>query len=320
MQVFNNIPAFSVWRNYTFNVTSLRSSMAKLASGLKINNAGDDPAGLAMSERLRAQYRNTAAAAGNVENKLNYLQTADAWMQKIHDMLGRMAELAIMANDGTKSQTDRDNLQKEFAQMQKEIQRITSGATAAAKFNGLYLFRGGSGVPTMTGDRVVVGYGAVRLQVGPDSNQVFTEEPLNLTATNFALVGSYNTYSYGSVNMTLLGSTPTTVTWASLICGAHLSISVQSVAQGAVDKLNLGIDFISSKRAVLGAEMNRMAQTLSGLRSYEENIRASESRIRDVDVAWETTQFSKYQVLTQIGTAMLAQANAMPGSVMALVG
>ena len=204
--------------------------------------------------------------------------------------------------------------------MQKEIQRITSGATAAAKFNGLYLFRGGSGVATATGDGVEEGYGHVRLQIGPDSNQVFNEEPLNLTCTNHTVVGSYSTYKYGSVNMTLLGSTSNAVTWASLICGAHLSISVQSVAQGAVDQLNLGIDYISSKRAILGAEMNRMNQTLSGLRSYEENIRASESRIRDVDVAWETTQFSKYQVLTQIGTAMLAQANAMPGNVMMLVG
>lgn len=320
MQVYNNIPAFSVWKSYTFNVTNLRKSMSRLSSGLRINTAGDDPAGLAMSERLRAQYRNTAAAANNVENKINYLQTADSWLQKIHDILGRMAELSIMANDGTKSQTDRDNLQKEFEQMQKEIQRITSGATAAGKFNGLYLFRGGSGVATATGDGVLTGFGSVRLQIGPDSNQVFNEEPINLTATNFAVVGSYNTYSYGSVNMTLLGSNPQTVTWASLICGQHLSISVQSVAQGAVDKLNLGIDYVSSIRATLGAEMNRMEQTLSGLRNYEENIRATESRIRDVDVAYETTQFSKYQILTQIGTAMLAQANALPGSVMTLIG
>jgi flagellin len=320
MQVLNNISAFSVWKNYTFNVTSLRQSMGKLASGMRINSAGDDPAGLAMSERLRAQYRNTAAAASNVENKINYLSTADSWLQKIHDIMGRMAELAIMANDGTKSQTDRGNLQKEFDQMQREIQRITSGATAAAKFNGLYLFRGGNGVATMTGDGVQRGYGAIRLQIGPDSNMVFTELPINLTATNFTAIGSYNTYSYGSVNMTLLGSTPRAVTWASLICGAHLSVAVQSVAQGAVDKINLGIDYISSIRAVLGAEMNRMQQTLSGLRSYEENIRAAESRIRDVDVAWETTQFSKFQVLTQVGTAMLAQANAMPGTVLTLVG
>ena len=320
MQVYNNISAFSVWKNYTFNVSNLRSSMSKLSSGLRINFAGDDPAGLAMSERLRAQYRNTSAAASNVENKINYLQTADSWLQKIHDIMGRMAELAIMANDGTKSQVDRDNLQKEFEQMQKEIQRITSGATAAGKFNGLYLFRGGSGVAAMTGDAVVTGFGAVQLQVGPDSNMVFKEETLNLTATNFAGIGSYNTYSYGSVNMTLLGSTLRSVTWASLICGQHLSISVQSVAQAAVDKLNIGIDYISSKRAILGAEMNRMDQTLSGLRNYEENIRATESRIRDVDVAYETTEFAKYQILTQIGTAMLAQANALPGGVINLVG
>ena len=104
--------------------------------------------------------------------------------QKIHDMLGRMAELAVMANDGTKCQVDRDNLQKEFDQMQKEISRITSGATASGKFNSLYLFRGESGVATMTGDSVVAG--SVRLQVGPDSNQVFEEDELNLTATNFA--------------------------------------------------------------------------------------------------------------------------------------
>ena len=320
MQVYNNVPAFTVWRSYNFNVTSLRNSMSKLASGLRINTAGDDPAGLAMSERLRAQYRNTNAAALNVENKINYCQTADAWLQKIHDILGRMAELAIMANDGTKSATDRTNLQKEFAQMQKEIQRITSGATAAAKFNGLYLFRGGNGVAVLTNDGVQTGFGAVRLQIGPDSNQVFNEDPINLTGSNFAVVGSYAKYSYGTINLTVLGSTMATVRWASLICGAHLSISLQSVAQAAVDRVNIGIDYISSTRAILGAEMNRMNQTLSGLRSYEENIRSTESRIRDVDVAWETTQFAKYSVLTQIGTAMLAQANAMPGGVLSLVG
>ncbi len=320
MQVYNNVPAFTVWKSYAFNVTNLRQSMNRLSSGLRINYAGDDPAGLAMSERLRAQYRNTSAAANNVENKINYLQTADAWLQKIHDILGRMAELAIMANDGTKSYTDRQNLQKEFAQMQKEIQRITSGATAAGKFNGLYLFRGGDGVATMTGDGVSQGYGYIRLQIGPDSNQIFNEDPINLTATNFSAIGSYNTYRYGSINMTLLDSNLRTVTWASIICGAHLSVAVQSIAQTAVDKINLAIDYISSKRAILGAEMKRMEQTLSGLRSYEENIRSAESRIRDADIAAETITFTKYQILTQVSTAMLSQANALPNSVISLVG
>ena len=319
MQVYNNVAAFSVWKNYTANISSLRNSMGKLSSGLRIQSAGDDPAGLAISERLRAQYRNTSSAANNVENKINYLQTADAWLQKIHDIMGRMDELAIMANDGTKSSVDRGNLQQEFAQMQKEIQRITSGATAAGKFNGLYLFRGGNGVASISGDTVESGFGAVRLQVGPDSNMVFTEEPINLTASNFVVLGSYNTYSYGSVNMTLLGSNMNQVTWASVISGQHLSISIQSVAQGAVDKLNMAIDYISKKRAILGAEMNRMSQTLSGLRSYEENIRATESRIRDVDVAYEATQYAKFNILTQVGTAMLAQANALPNGVTQLI-
>lgn len=619
MQVYNNTTAFNVWRNYTANVTGLRSSMNKLSTGLRITNAGDDPSGLAMSERLRTQYRNTAAAAGNVENKINYLQTADAWLQKIHDMMGRMSELAVMANDGTKSQVDRDNLQKEFQQMQKEITRITSGATASGKFNGNYLFRGGTGVPMLQGDVVqghvkgsfslsrvsgsatlagnysaaynmddeqwtvrntdtdsvvgtinasyreggelfineggnvfrfaidppqqsgyqngciiefnntalqpahasppgytaqatqgsallsvrgdgsdisttswrmtytgsawelvnagtgqlvrtvssapngavsipgleggngfdfrinspsdgtcytigdsftwgnrnghvgtpqfqnmqsdvgsssiaILGDGlnnstadyearydsthqrwivqnqtsgstegfihasplsggsltlnggngfrlsiaspvnggysegdtfawsvhgsgddyelnnAVSLQVGPDSNQVFTEEQINLEAQNFDIIGSYMNYSYGSVNMTLLGSSAHTIRWGSLLAGNHLSISEQSFAQAAVDKLNLGIDHLSSIRATLGAELNRMGQTLDGLRTYEENARATESRIRDTDVAHETTQYSKYQILVQIGTAMMAQANTLTQSVLQLMG
>jgi len=141
-----------------------------------------------------------------------------------------------------------------------------------------------------------------------------------VAVTNFAVVGSFNTYSYGSVNMTLLGSNLATVKWASLICGQQLSISIQSIAQGAVDKMNLGIDYISTRRAIIGAELNRMTMTLTGLQSYEENIRATESRIRDVDVAKEATNFAKYSILTQIGTAMLAQANALPNGVVSLVG
>ncbi|MBI3985861.1 MAG: hypothetical protein HY343_03000 [Lentisphaerae bacterium] len=317
MQVFNNVSAYAVWKSYNSNVTSLRQSMSKLSSGTRIAQAGDDPAGLAMSERLRAQYRNSSVAALNIENNVNFLQTADSWAQKIQDILGRMAELSIMANDSTKATVDRNNLQREFEQMQKEIQRITSGATAAAKFNGLYLFRGGSGVAMLTQDGVQGG--KISIQIGPDSNQIFTEETMNLTNSNFAIIGSYAKYSYGTVNMTALGSTFYRVKWASIICGAQLSISVQSYAQAAVDKLNLGIDYISSLRAIIGGEMNRMNQTLSGLRNYEENSRAAESRIRDVDVAWESTQLSKYQILTQLGTSMLAQANALPNSVLGLI-
>ena len=292
MQVYNNAPAYSVWKNYTINVANMRKSMSKLSSGLKIESAGDDPAGLAMSERLRAQYRNAAAAGNLIENQISYLQTGDSWLQKIHDILGRMAELAVAANDGTKSATDRNNLQKEFRQMQLEIRRITTGSTAAAKYNGSALFQGG----TKT------------VQVGPDYGQEFTSQSINLTIGKMTSLGRLSTAS------------TTTVSWGSLINTGHVSISVQSLASKAVAKLNLGIDYVSQLRAVVGAQQSRLTHTLEGLRSYEDNIRAAESRIRDVDIAKETTSFSKYQILTQIGTAMLAQANALPQGVVQLIG
>ena len=288
MQIQNNIASLNVWKNYNSNLTNLRNSMSKLSSGSRINNAGDDPSGLAMSERLRAQVRNTSAAASNVENKLNYLQTSDSWLQKVHDMVGRMSELAIMANDGIKSQTERNVLQVEFEQMQEEIARITDGANAAGKFNGLALFQGGS---------------AVTQQVGADGGQIFQGDSLDLQSS------STETLSTG------------TNTWGSLIDGnTGLNLTTQSSASTAVGIIQQGIDYISEKRAIMGAEMKRMQHTLDGLQNYEENITATESRIRDVDVAKETAEMSKYQILQQVGTAMLAQANQLPNNVMQLFG
>ena len=317
MQVFSNMPAFTVWKSYAYNITALTNSLARLSSGQRIVHAGDDPSGLALSERLRNQYRNTSAAAGNVENKISYLFTADAWLQRINDIMGRMSELAVSANDGTKTAAEREDLQTEFLEMQREIQRITSGATAAGKFNGLYLFRGGNGVPTSVGDGVQSG--RLYLQIGPDGGQVFREESINLTTTNFVQIGSYTSYSYGSINMTILGSIHSVVRWASLIAGGHLSISTQTLAGSAISKLNLGIDYVSSKMAIIGAELLRMESTLTGLRDYEDNVRATESRIRDVDLAKETTQFTKHLILSKIGVAMLAQANALPFNLLALI-
>ncbi len=289
MQVLNNAPAFTVWKTYTSNVDNMRKSMSKLSSGLGIQSAGDDPAGLAMSERMRAQYRNSAAASSAIESTVSYFQTSDSWLQKMHDILGRMAELAIAANDGTKSSTDRSNLQEEFKQMQKEIGRIADGSSSAAKYNGEALFQGAE----------------VTVQVGPDSGQEFTTTSINLTTGDGASIGTQNSAK---------------VTWASLVASDGVSIGVASVAGAVIGKVNLGIDYISKKRAVIGAQQSRMTHTLEGLRNYEDNMRAAESRIRDVDVARETTDFSKYQILTQIGTAMLAQANALPGGVMTLIG
>lgn len=287
MQISTNTASFNIWKNYTSNIDGLQKSMSKLSSGTRIENSGDDASGLAMSERLRTQFRNTSAAAGNVENKLNYLQTADSWMQKMHDMLGRMGELAVMANDGTKSDIDRSVLQREFSQMQDEIVRVTTGSNAAGKFNGVDLFQGGVGITQ---------------QVGADGGQTFTSDAMDLSMAS--------TDDLGNGTM-----------WGQLInSSGTVSIAVRADAEVAVTELQLGIDFLSQKRADVGAEMNRMEQTLSGLRSYEENIMATESRIRDVDVAKETAEMTKYQILQQVGTAMLAQANQLPDNVMQLFG
>ncbi|MBN2685191.1 MAG: hypothetical protein JXR40_07915 [Pontiellaceae bacterium] len=295
MQIFNNIAALTVWRNYTGNVNGLRSSMYRLSSGNRINSAGDDPSGLAMSERLRAQSRYTAAAAGNVENRLNFLQTADSWMQKVQDMLGRMGELAVLANDDTKSDTEKNVLQEEFAQMQDEIARIVddTGTNGAGKFNGMILFNGVS----------------VSQQVGPDSGQEFSSTSADLT------LDSAETISSGSNWGDLINSALADA--ASGLVG--IGSDVEHDAGAAIDKVNAGVDFISEKRADIGAEMKRMNQTLDGLRNYEENIIAAESRIRDVDVAKETSNMSRFQILQQVSAAMLVQANQLPLGVLKLL-
>lgn len=310
MQVYNNVPAFGVWVNYASSVQNMRSSMSKLSSGLRISFAGDDPAGLAMSERMRSQIRNSSMAAQNIQNQQAYVRTADSWMQKMHDMLHRMSELAVSANDGTKTQTDRSNLQAEFEQLRAEIVRITSGSLARGKFNTKNLFDGLSH----------------HVQVGPDPGQWFCGSALQLDRFSDVNIGQTKIdFSCGQFR---LGS-DVSVNWSMILTkgGAGAGSSVNGIeistvagAKKAGAFLALAIDHLSRQRAVMGAEANRLTHTLDGLRTYEENIRGAESQIRDVDMALESTNFTKFQILTQVGTAMLAQANALPQSVLQLIG
>ena len=312
MRISNNTAAFNVWKNYSSNLKGLQKSMNKLSSGSRINNAGDDPSGLAMSERLRTQARNTSAAAGNVENRLNYLQTADSWMQKMHDMLGRMGELAVMANDGTKSGTDLNVLQKAFTQMQDELFRVTTGPNSAGKFNGIPLFEGT----------------VVTQQVGADGNQEFSGTGIDLQSSNLDVLWNDGTSDFTWGDLIVSGGTAATDGHGVAIADVDLNadgdtldtLEITGNPGAAVNIVNAGIDYLSEKRADVGAEMKRMSHTLEGLRNYEENITAAESRIRDVDVAKETATMSKFQILQQVGTAMLAQANQLPQNVMQLFG
>ena len=164
LYVNNNSAAFNVFSSYTSNLNGLRGSMSRLSSGVK--SVKDDAAGVAISERMRSQARGSAMARNGVENGLSLLQTADSWMQKMNDMLGRMHELGVEAADGTKTTGDKANIQTEFKELQDEIARITSKSTAAGKFNGLFLFRGGNGQGVTAGDKVSTG--SIKLQVGSD--------------------------------------------------------------------------------------------------------------------------------------------------------
>ncbi len=312
MRIQNNTAAFNVWSSYATNLTKMQASMSKLSTG-QISNT-DDPAGVGISEKMRAQIDSVAMARQNTDNAISMLQTADSWLQKINDQVSRMKELSVEAESGTVSDSDKANIQIEFAAMQDEITRITSKYTAAAKYNGIYLFRGGQGTAVANADAVTTGN--ITVQVGSDINQKISLDLKDLQVTNTSSIGSIHTYSYNPSTNAVAGSSHDSVTWSSIIDTNKMSLGDSNV----IGKLDVAIDYVANARASMAAQQNRIEQTNSGLLAYEDNLTAAESQIRDIDMAQETTNFSKYQVLTNAANAMLAQANQLPQNVLQLLG
>lgn len=265
MRVNNNPGALSVAKWYQRATAGVQDSMKKLSSGQRILKPSDDAAGLAISEKFRSQARNSAMASNNVDNARAFLQTADGWMQNVHDMLGRMSELAIEANDGTKTADDISNLNDEFTALQTEINNVIS---SRATYNTAAVF----GAATRT------------IQVGPDNGQTFTSAAIDL-ATDLA----------GTAGLSGVDDAT------------------------AVTTLAADIATLAGNRAAAGSELSQLEFIQEGLQNYIENISAAESQIRDVDVAAETVKFSKFQILSQTSTAMLAQANSLPQNVLSLL-
>ncbi|MBN1674695.1 MAG: hypothetical protein JXR37_26860 [Kiritimatiellae bacterium] len=261
---YGPLPYYIV-RNYGEAVDAQRKIMAQLAAGQRILSAADDPAGLAISERLLAQIRQTEAAIGNIENAMAYTRTAEGWLQTINDTMGRMGELAVTAHSGILAPLDRRILQMEFAQMQQGIQQITTGPNALAKYNGIPLFQGGS----------------LTVQTGPESGQTLTLGGIDLTAGSTVSIGAS-------------GGRP--LSWSSVVStgAGGIGIGTQAAARVAVGATSLGSDHVSLVRATLGAQENRLGHSMQGMRDYQVNLVRTNSRIRDVDYARELINFARY--------------------------
>jgi flagellin len=296
MSVINtNIQAIAAARNLDRSQEMLGRSLNRLSSGSKIVNPSDDAAGLAVSEKLDAQNLRVKAATTNVQNAISFTQSTDGFMSGMTKILARMSELALLAKDVTKNSTDVALYQKEFSALQDQLRQTIGGTTVQiggtadvtpplGQFNGITLF----GDDTSTD-----GNGAgLSVTVGQAVGQTMTIPQINLRDSSMgAIIGQDSTGNYS------------------------LSLSSSSV----ISSLTNAIQDVATERASLGASQSRLELAASTLSVEYENLTSAISRIRDVDIAEESTNFAKYNILVQSGTAMLAQANQTPNSVLKLL-
>lgn len=271
MIINHNLNALNAHRNIGINNTAAGKAMEKLSSGLRINRAGDDAAGLSISEKMRAQIRGLDQGSRNAQDGISLIQTAEGGLNETHAILQRMRELAVQAANDTNQEKDREAIMTEINELVDEIDHIAKSTT----FNGLNLLNNSA---------------SLTLQIGPGT-------------TNDSLALNLNSFSASS---TALG------------IGA-LTVDSNSGAKSAITSIDSAIEKVSTARAKLGANQNRLEHTITNLNTMSENLTASESRIRDVDMAKEIMSFSKNNILNQAAQAMLAQANQQPQGVLQLL-
>ncbi len=290
MVINHNMSAQFAQRSTGLTELSNTKNMEKLSSGMKINRAGDDASGLAVSEKMRSQIRGLVQAEKNAENGISFIQTAEGYLQETQDVLQRIRELAVQASNGIYTAEDRLYIQVEVSQLVDEIDRIASHA----QFNGMNMLTGRfaniehGGVPTAS----------MWLHVGANMDQ--REQVFIGTMTSQGLGLKEPTGLPHAADVTFTLSTPD---------GANMSIGLMDLALKNVNK----------QRADLGAYQNRLEHATKGLLIGAENLQAAESIIRDTDMAAQMVDFTKNNILVQSGTAMLAQANAKAQSVLQLL-
>jgi flagellin len=288
MRVQHNIAALNSYRNLSGNNNTVSKNLEKLSSGYRINRAGDDAAGLAISEKMRAQITGLETAQKNANDGISLIQTAEGALTEVHSMLNRMVELAQQSANGTyDNETDRANLQSEMDALTDEIDRISDGTN----FNGKSLLNSEQ---------------AITLQIG-DSSATFNQLKVSLSSTSATTLKINKATSKTQAESAVVGGT------------TGIAISTQAGAAKAVSVLKAAINTVSSTRGKLGALQNRLEHTINNLGASQENMTAAESRIRDVDMAKEMMSYTKNNILVQASQAMLAQANQVPQGVLQLL-
>ncbi len=252
LRINTNIEAFNAHRNLVSTSESLSKASERLSSGYRINRAADDAAGLAISERLRAQVKGIGQAQRNAQDAVSVVQTAEGALNEVHSMLQRTRELAVQYKNGSLSEEDKTSIQSEINQLASEVSQIGE----ETEFNGIKLLNESS---------------TITFQVGANDGETISVSTIKL--------------------------------------GEETDIA----------QIDEAIEAVSAQRAEFGAVQNRLEHTMNNLAVYQENLSASESRIRDVDMASEMVEFSKLQILEQAGTSMLAQAQQSGSSVLKLL-
>jgi flagellin len=282
MIINHNVSAMFANRMLGVQNSSVNTNIERLSSGMRINRAADDASGLAVSEKLRGQIRGLNQAERNIQNGVSFIQATEAYLQETQDILHRLRELSVQAANGIYTNEDRMQIQVEVSQLIDEVNRIASHA----QFNGMNML---TGRYSQTGDS------AMNFQIGANMDQNERVYIGTMTAEALGLQG-------------IQGSTES------------ISISSPEQANLTIGTLDSALRVVSKQRADLGAYQNRFEMASVGIATAAENLQAAESRIRDVNMASEMVDYVKNQILVQSGTAMLAQANTQPQSVLQLLG
>ena len=295
LRIYQNVEALNAHRQLAVNQGNLSKSIEKLSSGLRINRAGDDAAGLAISEKMRGQIRGLKQAQRNAQDGISLIQTAEGALQEVHAILQRMRELAVQAANDTNTLGDRKEIQKEINQLIDEIDLIAKDT----EFNTQKLLNGAFETTALV------------IHIGANAGQKLDINIANMQTT------ALGTDPEGSVDINgLKVADVDSVNEDTTDPGGVLT---QADADKAITNIQYAINQVSAERSKLGAYQNRLEHTIANLGTAAENLAAAESRIRDVDMAAEMMEFTKNQILQQAGVAMLAQANMAPQAVLQLL-